>query len=144
MLFNKNFVYPWKRNAPWKHRSYFWIIVILISSLYFTFCDLPNPQKHITICVFKNITGYPCGACGTTRALKYLFHLDFYNALIMNPLAYLVTIGALISFVWLLVDVLRNRSTFFSFFNRDIHWSLVVLIIIFVAANWYWNIKKGM
>ncbi len=75
MWFKKRKIYPWSNNAPQKKRYIFWMVAIFFSWIYFIFAPLPNPEKHFTICIFKNITGYPCGACGTTRGLKYLFHL---------------------------------------------------------------------
>ncbi|PYQ41994.1 MAG: DUF2752 domain-containing protein, partial [Acidobacteria bacterium] len=41
----------------------------------------------VTLCAFKAVTGLPCMACGTTRALARLYHLDLPGAVTMNPLS---------------------------------------------------------
>lgn len=40
----------------------------------------------ITICPFKRFTGYPCPACGATRAYLSLLKLDFKSAFYYHPL----------------------------------------------------------
>lgn len=62
------------------------------------------------VCVFKTVTGWPCLACGSTRALGRLFALDLAGAFAMNPLA---ALGALALVPWGVADALlmtRGRA----------------------------------
>jgi len=39
------------------------------------------------LCLFRNLTGYPCPGCGITRAVVCLAHGQFAEALRFHPLA---------------------------------------------------------
>ena len=131
--------------APFSDRQKYFLILIgfFLLYIYLFISGLPEDKDRVTICLFKNITGYPCGACGTTRGLKYLVHGHFWEAFMMNPLSYLTVGFTIISTVWIFRDLRRNSRSYFAFFQKKIHWSLVVLISVFTLANWIWNIYKG-
>ncbi|MCR5455813.1 MAG: DUF2752 domain-containing protein [Bacteroidales bacterium] len=125
---------------------WFRIVGILILMSYFIFCDAPNqnPNGHFTICLFHIFTGYPCPGCGTVRGLKYFFHLDFYNALMMNPIAVIIGIYMIVCLVWTSIDLIRGKETFDSFFHFKLNWKIFVVLAVLLAANWWWNIEKGV
>ena len=37
--------------------------------------------------MFYHVTGLPCPSCGMTRSVVALTHLDFHDAMLLNPLA---------------------------------------------------------
>lgn len=130
-------------NLP-PYKKYIFILIGFVGMYIYLFISgLPEPENNFTICIFKNITGYPCGACGTTRGMKYLVHGYFYKALIMNPLSYLAVGFTLISTLWIFRDFYYKQTSYLNFFKRKLHWSIIVLIIIFTVLNWTWNIYKG-
>ena len=125
---------------------WFRIVGILILMSYFVLCDAPNqnPKGHLTICIFHNITGYPCPGCGTVRGLKYFFHLDFYNALMMNPLAVIIGVYMVVCLVWTSIDLARGSDSFDRKTKFKPNWIFIVVAIVLMAANWWWNIQKGV
>ncbi len=113
---------------------------------YFILCDAPNenPKGHLTICLFHNLTGYPCTGCGTVRGLKYFFHLDFYNALMMNPLAIIVALYMVVGLVWITIDLVRGSDSLARLTRFKPRWWMMVVFIVLLALNWWWNIEKGV
>lgn len=101
-------------------------------------------------CPFKTITGIACPGCGTTRSFNaIIMHHDVgeaimrYNAFSVFelPMMLLVTIMLITDFVlqkhWLYdisvkVDTALKRKR------------VLIPIILLIAANWGWNIWKGL
>ena len=124
----------------------YWVILFfnLVAYIYLIFSKLPSPDNHFTICIFKNITGYPCAACGTTRGLKHFVRGNFHEALIMNPLSYFTILVSITSIIWIIRDLLKKEETLFPFINKKLPIPLIILVIILTALNWYWNIVKDV
>jgi hypothetical protein len=55
-------------------------------------------------CVFKGLTGIPCPTCGSTRSVVHLSHGDFLSAFVMNPLATLCLMSAVLYFFYSLMS----------------------------------------
>lgn len=93
-------------------------------------------------CPFKTLTGWPCPACGATRAALALAHLDLIGALIRYPLATLAWIGliagGLLAAGWTLLgrDLPEPPRTWPL-------WSRALLVLI-VATNWAYSIATGV
>lgn len=120
--------------------------MFLLAMLYLALSNLPNrnPAGHFTVCLFHNITGWPCPACGTVRGLKYFFHLQLWDSIMMNPLAALVALYMIVGVVWMLVDLWRGTSSYEAVCRfRPRPWMLV-LIVALTIANWWWNFQKGL
>lgn len=47
-------------------------------------------DKGQTTCVFTNLSGYNCYACGLTRAVMHVMHLEFVEAWNFNKLVFIV------------------------------------------------------
>lgn len=103
------------------------------------------------MCLFKEITGIPCPGCGSTRAIISLFHGDVGQALWYNPMAVVLLVLFVFIAVYSVFDwILRKREPWHkeSIYNKIFHrrwpvWTIVLAAIV-TAANWYWNIKKGL
>ena len=50
-------------------------------------------------CAFRAMTGFPCPACGSTRALAWLAQGDFAASMSINPLFFLLIIASIGAFV---------------------------------------------
>lgn len=124
-------------------RYIFILISIFVVFLYLIFTEIPAPDNHFSICIFKNITGVPCAACGTTRGLKYFVRGYFEQAFYMNPLSYFTVIVAFVLIIWIIRDFIKKEETFFPFLAKKIPIPIIFIIIILTALNWYWNILKG-
>ncbi len=57
-----------------------------------------RPALAFPLCPLKALSGLPCAACGSLRALDALVHGDVARAIRMNPLA---TLGLVTLFAWL-------------------------------------------
>jgi len=123
------------------------LFLITAAVLYFSLCSPPNlsAHRHFTVCLFHNLTGYPCPACGTIRGLKLFFHFQFYNSLMMNPLAVIVAMVMIVSFFWIVCDLIRGTETFYrKIYFLKTPWYAVAVCVILTALNEYWNIQKGL
>jgi Protein of unknown function (DUF2752) len=71
-------------------------------------------------CVFKGLTGIPCPTCGSTRAVVQLSHGDFLSAFVMNPLATLCLMSAVLFFFYSLMSaVFALPRVCFFFTNKE-------------------------
>ncbi len=52
-----------------------------------------------TVCLWKLLTGHECFGCGITRAFHALLHLQFKEALALNPL--IIFVASLLFYLWL-------------------------------------------
>ena len=97
---------------------------------------------NVTFCAFKAVTGLPCMACGTTRALGRLFHLDLPGAVTMNPLSAVVALALV---PWGLMDlVLLPRGRALSLeISRGLAPVVRVTAVALVFANWAYLIVAG-
>ncbi|MBQ1973783.1 MAG: DUF2752 domain-containing protein [Paraprevotella sp.] len=101
-----------------------------------------------TPCLFKNVTGIPCPACGTTRAIILIVNGRLWQSLLLNPLGLLAYVVMFILPFWWLVDAVRRRPTFALCYARSekflqrklVFWTFVLLMFL----NMIWNIYKGL
>jgi hypothetical protein len=109
----------------------------------------PSAGATPTLCPFKLATGLPCPACGATRSLELLMAGDIAGSAALNPVGILLGL-ALLSFpFWILSDMLRGGDSFFRFTRGldrvfSTHRVLAVAGAALIAANWTWNILKGL
>ena len=96
----------------------------------------------VTLCAFKAVTGLPCMACGTTRALARLYRLDLPGAVTMNPLSAAVALALV---PWGLMDlVLLPRGRALSLeISRGLAPFVRVTAVALVFANWAYLIVAG-
>lgn len=96
----------------------------------------------------KYVTNIPCPSCGSTRAILSILSGEFSKGFYLNPLGYILILIILITPIWLIYDLSRNRNTLFVFYNRieailrQKH--VYIPLIVIVCINWVWNIYKGL
>ena len=99
-------------------------------------------------CFIKQLTNLPCPSCGSTRSIILMMKGDFFGALKINPLGYIVSFIMLSSPIWIIVDILTKKKTLFTFylkiesFFRKPQFAIPLLVLI--LFNWIWNITKGL
>lgn len=101
-----------------------------------------------TMCVFKNATGIACPSCGSTRSVIAIAHGNFAEALQTNPLGFIIAAILIIFPFWLLLDTALKKDSLYNAFRKfektiRTKW-LAATLIVLVAANWAWNICKGL
>jgi hypothetical protein len=102
-----------------------------------------------SFCLIKNVTGFPCPACGTTRALLLLTHGEVILSVQTNPLGLIAGGFLLIAPVFILTDIARRKDFARLIFKKaedkikSSRW-LSFSLILMAAVNWAWNIYKGL
>jgi hypothetical protein len=95
-----------------------------------------------TVCLFKAMTGWPCPACGSTRAVGHLAHADVAGAFAMNPLA---TAAAVVVAAWAVADAVllaRGRALDLEVETR-VGNLMRVGFVVAVALNWAYLLMAG-
>lgn len=98
------------------------------------------------VCPIKLLFGVPCPACGSTHSVIQVFEGHFSEAFRYNPLGFVLAAGLVIVPIWVVVDHVRRRGSFRSFYNWFEHTlsrkQVALPAILLVVANWVWNILK--
>jgi len=114
--------------------------------LYYKIDDLQNETYRV--CIIKNVTGYPCPSCGTTRAVSFLLKGKLMESIAVNPFGILIAMVMFFSPVWILIDSIFKKETLFSIYKKTESiikkpWIATILILL-VILNWIWNIYKQL
>lgn len=104
--------------------------------------------QQVNACPVKAVTGIPCPSCGSTRSVISILHSNFTDALLLNPLGYIIAVVMLVLPLWLIFDVLLDKATLhkaYKLFEAAL-WKkpITIILIILIIANWIWNITKGL
>ena len=95
------------------------------------------------LCPLRRITGEWCPTCGMTRAVGWMAHLDFEQAVRLHPLAPLVVVEAVVAaVVWLVLRRHPNGPNLTSRWVAIGRIALVVNAVIFVAV-WLIRLQMG-
>lgn len=84
------------------------LIVLMLPIAFYLVVRGLVEYSPITICLFKNLTGYECWGCGITRAFNQLFLGNFLEAYNYNPR--IVLVAPLLFLVWLKMVVNTCKS----------------------------------
>jgi hypothetical protein len=95
-----------------------------------------------TVCVFHELTGYPCLSCGATRAANALFKGDLLGVFYFNPLAVIFGAGLFFFSLFKLLEYIFKFKLILRF-NRKTALGARLLLVIIVAANWLFLIVSG-
>lgn len=95
-------------------------------------------------CSFRDLTGYPCATCGTTRAVLALGHGRLLAALRFNPLVTLAlcalcAYAPVAAYVWFA----RRRRPRIGLAGRIARVAAVCAVIAAVAAQWIFLVIDG-
>lgn len=98
--------------------------------------------RHIWVgCLFRWLTGIPCPACGTTRAIILALRGEWLLSLRMNPYGILTLLILLGANIWVFWDLWHHSDTLtpsmhrLDFFLKR-HWWLILLIVLVAATLW--------
>jgi hypothetical protein len=95
-------------------------------------------DSDATLCMFRNTTGLPCPACGSTRAALAVAGGRPLDAVALNPL---VTIAAVLGAAWLVMRVGFARQLKIDSSSRAAVpvWTALAVLM---AANWIYVIAR--
>lgn len=105
-------------------------------------------HQSFEVCIFKRVTNIPCPSCGSTRSIIELTKSNFKEALFINPFGVFLAILMLIIPIWLIIDSINKKQSFFILYQRienQLKKTKVIIPIAFIVLlNWIWNIMKGV
>lgn len=120
--------------------GYVWLFIGIKTNL--------TENKSVDVCLIKHTTNIPCPSCGSTRSVISLAEGRFIDALLINPLGYLISIIMLLTPFWILTDVLTKKDTLLKFYLKTETYlkkpQFAIPLIALVIINWIWNITKGL
>lgn len=132
-----------------KHKLYILIITTCFSGVAYFLYDLYYfKSTSYSVCMIKNLTGFPCPSCGTTRSVHAIFSGNLTEALAINPFGIIVSSAMLFLPLWIGYDALTKKDSFFTFYRKmEVgvrQKKIAFLLILLVVLNWIWNINKGL
>ncbi len=128
----------------------FYILVILLPLAACTALFLLRPvldKPGRTLCIFRQATGLPCPACNTGHGVYKLLEGDLQGAVYHNPVSIIAIVVAFLAAIYLIVDVATQKPNFYLAFKKSEdylhrHKSLLLLIFLFAAMDWAWQLAK--
>lgn len=108
-----------------------------------------HQHETLTLCLFKNVTGIPCPACGTTRSILLLLNGNFMDAFTLNPFGVLAAVLLVIIPGWIAWDILKKKSSLLFMYRLteqkiQTKKALYLPMIGLTLLNWFWNITKEL
>ena len=132
-----------------RNKLYFIFFTACLAGFIYLFCTIHNLKSEtFRVCIIKNVTGYPCPSCGTTRAVSFLLEGKIIESVLINPFGIIVAIMMTLFPLWILKDIILKKDSFFRWYKKTEAtirkpW-LAVILIILVLLNWIWNIYKHL
>lgn len=132
-----------------KNKLYILIVTTCLSGITYFICTLFYFQStYYPVCLIKNLTGFPCPSCGTTRSVNAIFSGNLSEALAINPFGIIVSSAMVFLPFWIGYDTITKKDSFFTFYGKIEagvrHKKTAFLLIILAVLNWIWNINKGL
>lgn len=94
-----------------------------------------------TVCVFKLLTGHPCPACGTTRAIAAISEGRFLDSITLNPLGVLIL---LLAVLWSLKvhEIVRFKKIISDKFWHSSLLAKTSSVSSLLVLSWVWNFSR--
>lgn len=130
--------------------GYGWLYFTMTIAAGFATSYTPTPTSPTStgVCWVKHVTSLPCPSCGSTRSVLTILQGDWWGAFLLNPFGYLITAMLVMLPLWILFDLLTQRSSLFLVYQkteRIIRRPLYAIPLgLLVLVNWIWNIVKGV
>ncbi len=132
-----------------RYKLYSLLLIACLAGFIYLFYSIQKEQQEtVGVCIIKNVTGYACPSCGTTRAVLLLFKGKITDSLLLNPFGIIVAFIMTVLPVWVLTDIVLKKETFFKAYKKTESiirkpWLAIVLILL-VLLNWIWNLYKNL
>lgn len=125
------------------------MLIACFAGFIYLFYHVKRAQNEtFRVCIIKNVTGYPCPSCGTTRAVSFLLEGKIMESVLLNPFGILIAIIMTVFPVWVLTDIILKKDSFFKAYKKvettiRKPWLASILVLV-VFLNWIWNIYKHL
>ena len=114
-----------------KHKTF--LIILTLGFIYL----LIGEALHIVIpCVFFEVTGLYCPGCGSTRMLKSIIKLDFYQAFRFNPFLFILFPFALVLLIDHIYSLLKGKKSLYKKIPNYVYNTILVIALI------YWILRN--
>jgi len=112
--------------------------VVVWAAMVGVFMLVKPADSDVTLCMFRNATGLPCPACGSTRAAFAVADGRPLDAVAHNPF---VTIAAVLGAAWLVLRVGFARRVVIDLPPRArvLVWAALAALL---GANWIYVIAR--
>ena len=133
-----------------RNKLYLLLFIACLAGYIWLFFVTSNTANKISadVCVIKHLTSVPCPSCGSTRSVVSLANGNFKEALIFNPLGYIVAAIMLVTPLWIILDLATRKKTLFDFYKKiEIQLKkpkIAIPFILLLIFNWIWNIAKEL
>lgn len=108
----------------------------------------PADTAGYAFCLFKEVTGLACPACGTTRSLLAIMQGALEQGFYWNPLGFLIMGLMIIMPLWILMDLVTGSKSFQQAYQSLEQWLSQKKVFIpffgLILLNWLWNLMKGL
>ena len=130
-----------------KNKLYSLLLIACSAGFIYLLYQLYYPESNTySVCIIKNISGFPCPSCGATRAVQLLFKGDFMGSIFMNPFGIIISAILTLLPFWIVIDLILKKETFYTFYNKMEcllkQKKIAIPLIILVLLNLIWNINK--
>ncbi|QBZ97266.1 DUF2752 domain-containing protein [Flavobacterium sangjuense] len=132
-----------------RNKLYSLLLIACLAGFIYLFYNICTLQSQtFRVCIIKNVTGYACPSCGTTRAVTLLLDGKITESLLLNPFGIVVAIAMTIFPFWVLIDIILKKESFFRMYKKAETiirkpW-LASILILLALLNWIWNIYKHL
>lgn len=100
------------------------------------------------VCMFKRITHIPCPSCGSTRTILSIFHGEFGNAFMYNPLGFAILLFLIVCPILLAKDFIQKRNTLEEYYHKAEEIirrpRIAIPAALLLVVNWIWSISKNL
>ena len=108
----------------------------------------PYDKDSTSTCIIKNVSGFPCPSCGSTRAVVSLIDGNLFESLYWNPIGLILSFILVVTPFWIAYDLIQSKDTLLIFYRKSEvfirKWYIAIPAVLLVVANWIWNIYKGL
>lgn len=124
------------------------VIACFFGTLYFLYHLIYASIQLPSVCLIKNLTGFPCPSCGTTKAVEYLSKGQIVKSINQNPFGLIVGFCMLVIPFWIGYDLIGKKATFYQFYLKTESITrkpkIAIVLILLVILNWIWNLYKHL
>jgi len=92
-------------------------------------------------CGLRKLTGYPCLACGMTRSFDWFMQGRILDALLINPLGFLLAVLSVVGVLYLVLRPLRLPRLEVELSDRASFWVRIVAVVL-IFANWGYLVTR--